>query len=98
MSNLKQEIKQLIIDTLALEDIGPEDIGDDTPLFGEGLELDSIDALELGIALRKKYQLQLDAADAGTREHFRTVASLARLVENRGQGAPAAQTSERVSS
>ena len=81
MSDLKLEIKRLIIEVLALEDIKPEDIADDAPLFGEGLGLDSIDALELGIALRKRYQLKLEANDAGMKEHFRSVSSLCLLVE-----------------
>lgn len=81
MEKLKQEIKQLIVDALDLEDLSAQEIDDDTPLFSDtGLGLDSIDALELGIALRKKYQLQLDANDAGTREHFRSVNSLAAFV------------------
>ncbi len=81
MSDLKLEIKRLIIEVLALEDITPEDIVDDAPLFGEGLGLDSIDALELGIALRKRYQLKLEANDAGMKEYFRSVSSLCVLVE-----------------
>ena len=54
---LKEEIKDLIIQSLALEDITPDDIKDDEPLFNEGLGLDSIDALEIGMALQKKYNL-----------------------------------------
>ncbi|HEY1181965.1 MAG TPA: phosphopantetheine-binding protein [Rhodocyclaceae bacterium] len=81
MDELKQEIRALIVDALDLEDIEPEDISDDLPLFGaEGLGLDSIDALELGVALRKKYQVRLEANDAGNREHFRSVNSLAAFV------------------
>jgi acyl carrier protein len=83
MEALKLEIKRLIIESLDLEDTTPDDIADDAPLFGDdGLGLDSIDALELGIALRKKYQLQLEANDAGNRDHFRSVSNLARLVQN----------------
>jgi acyl carrier protein len=81
MSDLKLEIKRLIVEVLALEDIRAEDIQDDAPLFDEGLGLDSIDALELGVALRKRYQIRLEANDAGIREYFRTVTSLCRLVE-----------------
>ncbi len=81
MDALKLEIKRLIIDALDLEDTQPEDIGDNVPLFGdEGFGLDSIDALELGVALRKKYQLQLEASDADNRRHFQSVDSLAALV------------------
>jgi acyl carrier protein len=86
MDALKLEIKRLIIEALDLEDTNPDDIDDDAPLFGdEGLGLDSIDALELGIVLRKKYQLQLAANDAGNREHFRSVSNLARLVRSHVQ-------------
>ena len=86
MQQLKLEIKRLIIESLELEDITPDDIEDDAPLFAaEGLALDSIDALELGVALRRKYQLQLEAGDSGNREHFRSVDSLARLVKSRTQ-------------
>ena len=81
MSDLKLEIKRLIVDALGLEDIRPEDIEDDAPLFNDGLGLDSIDALELGVALRKRYHIRLEANDAGVREYFRTVSSLCRLVE-----------------
>ena len=86
MDTLKQEIKRLIIAALDLEDTSPDDIGDDIPLFGnEGFGLDSIDALELGIALRKKYGLKLESGDAGNREHFRSVARLAALVNRHRQ-------------
>jgi acyl carrier protein len=81
MNDLKLEIKRLIVEVLSLEDVRPEDIQDDAPLFNEGLGLDSIDALELGVALRKRYQIRLEANDAGIRESFRTVTSLCRLVE-----------------
>lgn len=81
IGDLKLEIKRLIVEVLCLEDIRPEDIDDDAPLFNEGLGLDSIDALELGVALRKRYQIKLQANDAGVREYFRTVTSLCRLVE-----------------
>lgn len=88
MPNLELEIKQLIIDALELEDMQPADIDSEIPLFGdEGLGLDSIDALELGVALRKKYQITLEANSTGNREHFRTVASLAEFVERHINGA-----------
>lgn len=88
LNTLRLEIKHLIIAALDLEDTTPDDITDDAPLFGdEGLGLDSIDALELGVALRKKYQLQLEANDAGNRQHFRSVNSLAALVSSRVQPA-----------
>jgi len=69
-------MKQFIIDVLALEDMRPEDIGDDQPLFREGLGLDSIDALELGVALKKKYPAAFADEGAGTWNHMATVRSL----------------------
>lgn len=78
---LEQKIKQLIIDSLALEDITVEDIETDAPLFSdEGLGLDSVDALELGLAVQKKFGLQLDSEQQNLREHFESVATLASFV------------------
>jgi len=77
------ELKQLIIESLDLEDISPDDIDEDTPLFSEeGLGLDSIDALELGVALRKKYHLQLVKGDSQVREHFRSLRTLAEYINS----------------
>ena len=67
MSNLADELKQMIIDVLALEDISIEDIDTDAPLFGDGLGLDSIDALELGLALKERYNIDLNAESAETK-------------------------------
>lgn len=80
MSELHLEIKNLIIETLNLEDMTPEDIETQAPLFNDGLGLDSIDALELGLALRKAYGVVLDADDSNTRTHFASVASLADFI------------------
>jgi len=82
MQMLEEEIKQLIIDTLQLEDMKTSDIGTEAPLFVEGLGLDSIDALELGIALQKKYGFTLSAESEETRHHFSSVRSIAQLVAN----------------
>ena len=81
---LSLQIKALIIDALGLEDITPADIDAAAPLFGEGLGLDSIDALELGVALRKHYKLSLEAADPKLKEYFYSVNTLAQLVQERG--------------
>jgi acyl carrier protein len=86
---LEQEIKELIISALSLEDIRPQDIDAQAPLFVEGLGLDSIDALELGVALQKRYGISLSADAAQTRQHFSSVSALARLVAS---SAPAATT------
>jgi acyl carrier protein len=83
MSVLHQDIKQLIIDALGLEDISTHDIGDDQILFGEGLGLDSVDALELGLAIQKRYGIKIDADAKDTRDHFTSVDSLAAFVSAR---------------
>ena len=83
MSELHREIKLLIIDSLGLEDIGVDDIDDEQTLFGEGLGLDSVDALELGLAIQKKYGFKIDADAKDTRNHFTNVASLAAFVTAR---------------
>ncbi len=77
---LEQEIKELIISALSLEDLTPQDIDAQQPLFVEGLGLDSIDALELGVALQKRYGVALSADAQETRAHFRSVHSLAQFV------------------
>lgn len=78
---LELEVKQLIIDVLQLEDLGPDDIDSEAPLFVEGLGLDSIDALELGVALQKRYGISLSADSEDTRRHFASVRALAALIE-----------------
>jgi len=82
MADLEMEIKQLIVDALSLEDILPEEIETDAPLFGDGLGLDSIDALELGMALRKKFNININSDDKETRESFQSVARLAALIRS----------------
>ena len=79
---LEQEIKVLIIDALDLEDMSPYEIESGEPLFVEGLGLDSIDALELGLALQKKYGVKIDpeANPEETRQHFSSVTALAAFV------------------
>ncbi|MBC3831971.1 acyl carrier protein [Undibacterium amnicola] len=78
---LEQEVKELIIDVLQLEDIEPADIDNAAPLFVDGLGLDSIDALELGVALQKRYGITLSADAEDTRQHFASVNALAKLIE-----------------
>ena len=79
---LVDEIKDLIIEALELEDVSPADIDASEPLFGDGLGLDSIDALELGLALQEKYKVKIDASDSATRDHFQSVDSLAAFVSS----------------
>ncbi len=77
---LEQDIKALIVTTMSLEDVVADDIDTDAPLFNEGLGLDSIDALELGLALQKRYGVTLAADSEETRRHFASVRSLAAFV------------------
>ncbi|GGY01506.1 acyl carrier protein [Massilia dura] len=83
---LEQEVKELIIEVLQLEDISPKDIDTDAPLFVDGLGLDSIDALELGVALQKKYGISLSADSEDTRRHFASVRALAAMIESNRKG------------
>jgi acyl carrier protein len=77
---LESELKELIIDALMLEDVNVEDIDSDEPLFVEGLGLDSIDALELAMAIDKKYGVRIKADDEQNRRIFESVKSLAAYV------------------
>ncbi|MCE0556459.1 phosphopantetheine-binding protein [Motilimonas sp. E26] len=81
MTELALEIKELIIEALNLEDITPDDIVADEPLFGDGLGLDSIDALELGMALAKKYQVKLNADSKENKAHFYSVNTIAAFIQ-----------------
>jgi acyl carrier protein len=84
MMDLELEIKKLIISSLNLEDYQPEDIASEESLFADSLGLDSIDALELGVALQKKYGLELSNVTKTEGKHFYSVATLAKFVaENR---------------
>lgn len=80
MNLLSTEIKQLIINTLNLEGMTPEEIDAEAPLFGDGLGLDSIDALELGLALKNRYGVVLSAESQDMRQHFYSVETLAKFV------------------
>lgn len=82
MGDLHHELKQMIIDALELEDIEPADIVDDEALFVEGLGLDSIDALEIGLKLQVNYGINLKADSEETRQHFTSINALAALVES----------------
>lgn len=75
-------IKQLIVDSLHLEGMRPEMIEDETPLFGEGLGLDSVDALELVVALEKEFGIKIKSQEIG-REVFSSVSTLSEFIEAR---------------
>ena len=81
---LETQIKQMIIDSLGLEDITAEDIETDAPLFGDdGLGLDSVDAFELGLAVQKPFGFQLDGEKDNLRDHFASVKTLADFIRSR---------------
>lgn len=77
---LEHEIAQLIIDTLNLEHLTVADIPPQQPLFGDGLGLDSVDALELALVLQKNYGIRIESDVKESRRHFASVASLAAFV------------------
>jgi acyl carrier protein len=85
---LELDVKRLIVDALMLEDVTPEQIETDATLFVEGLGLDSIDALELAIAVERRYKVKIAADDAKNREIFRSVRTLAQHI---GANRPAAE-------
>ena len=82
MDALEAELKQLIVEALKLEDLDPESIVSDEPLFVEGLGLDSIDALELGVALRKRYDIRIESVTDEVKAHFANVRSLAQFIRS----------------
>ena len=84
-SDHEREIAQLIIDTLNLEDIEVDDIEPEEPLFNEGLGLDSIDALELALAISKTYGFQLRSDDSENARIFSSLRALSEHVENNRQ-------------
>ena len=92
MSELETRLKTLIVSGLHLDGVDPASIDSDAPLFGDhdklgGLGLDSIDALELGIVLKKEFGLEVSVADPEIRDHFRSVHSLAELLVRQGHAA-----------
>ena len=79
MDDLERDIKALIIDALKLEDVQPSDIDSEEALFGAGLGLDSIDALELAVAIERKYRVTIPDEKVG-KQAFASVAALADYV------------------
>jgi acyl carrier protein len=80
MSNIEAELKSLIVEVLMLEDVTPAGIDSEAPIFGEGLGLDSIDALELALAINKRYGVRIKSDDERNREIFRSVRNLAAFI------------------
>ncbi len=79
-TELEDEIRQVILNSVEVDGLTAADLPSDTPLFGEGVGLDSIDALEIGAALRKKYSVKFKANSDENRVHFRTIGSLADFI------------------
>lgn len=77
---LEEGIRQVILSSVEVDGLTAADLPSDAPLFGDGVGLDSIDALEIGAALRKKYQVKFKANSDENRVHFRTIASLADFI------------------
>lgn len=84
-ARLEQELKELIVETLMLEDVEADEIESDAPLFGDGLGLDSIDALELGMAIGKKYQVKMSQDPDENRQYFENVSALAAFIHQKLQ-------------
>lgn len=83
MGDLKVELKDLIITTLDLEDITPSEIKNAEPLFVKGLGLDSIDALEIGVALQQKYNIKFSSKGEDLKEHFYSIDTIAAYIQKR---------------
>ena len=82
VDSLELELKKLIVDALKLEEIAPEEIDSEEPLFVVGLGLDSIDALELGVALRRVYNVKIETVTEEVKQHFMNVRSLAKFIRS----------------
>ena len=80
--SIENEVKELIIKSLELEDIEPSDIEDEAPLFIDDLGLDSIDALELGMAIKKKYNLKMGSDKEENKKYFYSVKTLADYIRS----------------
>lgn len=88
MDQLEAELKVLIVSSLLLENLLPSDIDSEMQLFGDdGLALDSIDALEIGVEIQKKYGVKIDPEDEQITQYFSTVRSLAKFVARMRLGA-----------
>lgn len=84
-AELEDQVRQTVLESVEVDGLTAADLPSDVPLFGDGVGLDSIDALEIGAALRKKFQVKFKANSEENRVHFRTIGSLAAFIaENTG--------------
>ena len=88
LAPIRAKLKELLVSNLSLEGKKPEDIGDDDPLFGEGLGLDSLDAVEIVVILQRHFGLEVKDMEKG-REIFRSVNTLAQYIHDNTQGGAA---------
>ena len=84
-TDAERELAELLVESLNLDGVAAADVDPEAPLFGAGLGLDSIDALELGLALQKRYGVALSADSQETRRHFASVRALADFVASQGK-------------
>jgi len=84
---IEERLKHLIVESLMLEDVNPQDIETEAPLFVEGLGLDSIDALELALAINQEFGVKTSQGDDRNREIFHSVKSLAKFIQTEQEAA-----------
>jgi acyl carrier protein len=82
MENIKKQLKEIVVNDLKIQGIKPEDISDTEPLFGEGLELDSLDAVELVVLIQKHFGIQIADMEEGQKA-FQSINSLAQYIVDR---------------